>query len=159
MRSGEFRAYRYLLLKPSGCPSSSRRPKKGLRSWMPSESPSISRRRTADPLAGGLLRAAFHLDGPTRALDARVNAFRGDIADIALAGTLFAPHYASPLARVATSTTMIRTVPGHHAEASSQLLPGEGFAVLDLSGGWAWGQIGEDGLVGYVPAAALHPVQ
>ena len=122
---------------------------------MPSESPSISRRRTADPLAGGLLRAAFHLDGPTRALDARVNAFRGDIADIALAGTLFAPHYASPLARVATSTTMIRTVPGHHAEASSQLLPGEGFAVLDLSGGWAWGYSAHDHYVGYVVADAL----
>src|SRR3954469_5985268 len=106
---------------------------------MPLESPSISRRRTADPISGGrLLPAAFHLDGPTRVLDARVNAFRRDVADIDLAGTLFAPHYAAPLARAATASTMIRSGAGDDTEAASQLLPGEEFAVLDLTAGWAW---------------------
>lgn len=46
-----------------------------------------------------------------------------------------------------------------HADAPrvSQLLPGEGFAVLDLSGGWAWGYSLHDHYVGYVPADALAP--
>jgi cell wall-associated NlpC family hydrolase len=123
---------------------------------MPSESPSISRRRTAEPIAGGPLgRAAFHLDGPTRLLDARVNAFRKDIADIDLAGTLFAPHYAAPMARTATACTMIRTAPSDASEASSQLLPGEEFAVLDLIAGWAWGYSRHDHYVGYVATDRL----
>jgi hypothetical protein len=29
------------------------------------------------------------------------------------------------------------------------------FNVLDMAGNWAWGQVGVDGLVGYVPLAAL----
>ena len=123
---------------------------------MRSENPSISRRFTADPIAGGLLRpAAYHLDGPTRTLDARVNAFRRDVADIDLAGTLFAPHYAAPMIRAAIASTMIRQAPGADAEASSQLLPGEDFAVLDLTGDWAWGYSRHDHYVGYVSAAAL----
>jgi len=35
------------------------------------------------------------------------------------------------------------------------LLPGEGFAVLERSGDWAWGYSMHDGYVGYVPAQAL----
>lgn len=124
---------------------------------MHSESPSISRRfSTADPNGNGrLLSAAFHLDGPTRTLDARINAFRRDIADISLAGTLFAPHYAAPMLRVAGSSMMIRSAASEAAEASSQLLHGEDFAVLDVTGGWAWGYSLHDHYVGYVPAERL----
>jgi hypothetical protein len=28
--------------------------------------------------------------------------------------------------------------------------------VLDIAGGWAWGQVGDAGLVGYLPMAALE---
>jgi hypothetical protein len=28
--------------------------------------------------------------------------------------------------------------------------------VLDIAGSWAWGQVGEDGLVGYLPLAVLE---
>ncbi|ATE64944.1 C40 family peptidase [Rhizorhabdus dicambivorans] len=123
---------------------------------MPSESPSISRRFAADGTAGGRGPAtAFHLDGPTRRLDPRVNAFRPDIADVALAGALFAPHYATPMALMAASATMMRKAAGADAEAVSQLLPGEGFAALDVAGGWAWGFSLHDHYVGYVPAALL----
>jgi hypothetical protein len=86
----------------------------------------------------------------SRPLDARVNAFRADIADVALAGTLFAPHYAAPIVRMASSATMMRKAARHDAEAVSQLLPGENFAILDLSGGWAWGYSLHDHYVGYV---------
>ena len=41
----------------------------------------------------------FSLDGPSIVLDPRVHAWRKDIADVALAGQLFAPHYAQPLIR------------------------------------------------------------
>lgn len=123
---------------------------------MRSESPSISRRYAADSSDGGRAPAtAFHLDGPTRRLDARTNAFRSDIADVALTGILFAPHYAAPMIRMATGTMMIRTAASHDAEASSQLLLGEEFAVLDLAGGWAWGYSRHDHYVGYVAADGL----
>ena len=37
----------------------------------------------------------------------------------------------------------------------SQLLPGEEFAVLEISGGWAWGYSRHDHYVGYVEAISL----
>ena len=99
---------------------------------MPSESPSISKGRASEP-RGRVPAAAFCLDGPTRRLDPRVHAYRPDIADVALAGTLFAPHYAAPMPKMAIAATMMRKAPGHDAEAVSQLLPGEGFAVIDVA--------------------------
>jgi hypothetical protein len=41
------------------------------------------------------------------------------------------------------------------AEVLAELGADEEFNVLDFTGGWAWGQIGEDGVVGYVAASAL----
>jgi cell wall-associated NlpC family hydrolase len=38
---------------------------------------------------------------------------------------------------------------------SSELLPGEAFAVLEISGGWAWGYCRHDHYVGYVEAISL----
>lgn len=127
---------------------------------MRSESPSISRKRAADSPVGGHPATAFRLDGPTRVLDARINAFRRDIADIALAGTLFAPHYAAPMTRAAAAGAMIRCAPSHQAEASSQLLAGEDFAVIDLAGDWAWGYSRHDHYVGYIAMDRLGaPIQ
>lgn len=98
----------------------------------------------------------YSLTGPSRALDPRVNAWRSDLADIALAGRVIAPHYASPLMRAcgAHATTILPS-PDEAAEPLSELLPGEGFAVLEYAGGWAWGQCDGDNLVGYVDAVAL----
>ena len=123
---------------------------------MRSESPSTSRRYAADGNKGGRApAAAFHLDGPTRALDPRTNAFRRDIADVSLAGALFAPHYAAPMPRMALAATMMRKAAAHDSEAVSQLLPGEDFATLDVAGGWAWGYSLHDHYVGYVLADGL----
>ena len=44
---------------------------------------------------------------------------------------------------------------GADLAALAALAAGTVFTVLDIAGGWAWGQVGEDGLVGYVPMAAL----
>jgi NlpC/P60 family/Bacterial dipeptidyl-peptidase Sh3 domain len=73
-----------------------------------------------------------------------------------LAGRLFAPHYASPLRRACgliPAPVLLEPVDG--AEAVSELLPGEGFAVLDLTAGWAWGYCLADHRVGYVEAIGL----
>lgn len=99
--------------------------------------------------------ASFRLDGPTARLDPRVSAYRPDIADVALAGTLFAPHYAAPMPRIASGAPAMRSRPDDGAEAVSQLLPGEDFAILDIAGGWAWGFSLHDHYVGYVRAESL----
>lgn len=86
---------------------------------------------------------------------------RRDIADVALAGRLFAPHYAHAYQRgCIVPSAMIRNAPDRGAEAVSQLLHGEGFDVLDVAKGWAWGYCLHDHYVGYVPADALgEPIE
>ncbi len=84
---------------------------------------------------------------------------RRDIADIALADRVFAPHYALPLAHACLAATVpMRAAPVDRATPVSQLLRGEGFAVIDSSGGWAWGYSLHDRYVGYVPVDTLGPV-
>ena len=85
-----------------------------------------------------------------------MHAYRRDIADIALAGQLFAPHYARPFLRCCGSrAAFVYPVPSADGQPSSELLPGEGFAVLEISGHWAWGYCRADHYVGYVEAIAL----
>jgi len=98
----------------------------------------------------------FALSGPSLVLDERVHAYRRDIADIALAGQLFAPHYARPLIRgCGARPAFIRYAPSDEGNIASELLPGEEFAVIDISGSWAWGYSRHDHYVGYVEAIAL----
>lgn len=99
-------------------------------------------------------RNSFSLSGPSRALDPRVNAMRGDLADVALAGRHFSPHYANPVERFCSVPfAAIRDRP--EGQQISELLVGEVFMLLDISGGWAWGYTGQDHYVGYVLADAL----
>lgn len=49
----------------------------------------------------------------------------------------------------------LRDAPSHESEIIGQLEPGEPFALLDDSTGWAWGYAGAERRVGYVPADAL----
>jgi hypothetical protein len=98
----------------------------------------------------------FSLDGPSVALDPRLHAWRNDIADVALAGRLFAPHYARALIRACgMMPTPVRAEGAEFSESVSELLPGEGFAILDISSGWAWGYCIADHRVGYVEAIEL----
>jgi hypothetical protein len=98
----------------------------------------------------------FSLSGPSIVLDQRIHAYRRDIADIALAGQLFAPHYARPMIRTAgADATVIRAQAAEGADVVSELNPGDEFAVLDISGGWAWGYRRLNHHVGYVPADQL----
>ena len=48
---------------------------------------------------------------------------------------------------------MLRAAPDGRARATSQLMRGEDFDVLEIAGGWAWGRCVHDGYVGYLPVA------
>jgi len=94
--------------------------------------------------------------GRSRLFDSRTHAVRKGVADIALAGSIFAPHYARPEMRsISVASCPLHTAPQQEAPAGSQLLLGEDFYVLDIAGGWAWGYCGHDHYVGYVPEEAL----
>ncbi len=98
------------------------------------------------------------LSGPAEKLDAPHWPVRGDLAHIRLAGRVFVPHYAVPMPRtVIAAGADLRAAGETAAEVRAALSGGALFNVLDISGGWAWGQVGEDGFVGYLPLAALEP--
>ena len=87
---------------------------------------------------------------------------RGDLAHIRLAGQHFVPHYAAPMPhRVGSAGAAVRAAANHDAELRAQLAPGASFAVLDIAGNWAWGQVeteSDDGMgaVGYVELKELE---
>jgi hypothetical protein len=96
------------------------------------------------------------LTGPSLPLDPRIHAFRHDIADIALAGRIIAPHYARALVRsCGAHAAYLRKAGNAESAIVTELLPGEEFAVLEYAGGWAWGYGLADHVVGYVEAIAL----
>lgn len=97
----------------------------------------------------------FTLDGPSRPYDPARQAIRPDLADIAEADHHFAPHYAEPVMCVANVATGLHERPSDDAPTRAELAPGAGFALLDLSGGWAWGYAVDGHLVGYVPRGRL----
>jgi NlpC/P60 family/Bacterial dipeptidyl-peptidase Sh3 domain len=99
-------------------------------------------------------RSSFRLSGHSMTFDLRRHALRGDLADVSLAGQTFAPHYAeaSPRECALPFVAMYNKPSGDQV---SELLAGEAFALLDISGGWAWGYSTHDHYVGYVKADAL----
>ncbi len=115
-----------------------------------------NRVRMGRPGTAGAGRGRFGLTGTSQAFDPRVVAIRPDLADIAAAGQYFAPHYAAPMMRSGLlSAASLRASPSVDANQTSELLFGEGFALLDLTGGWAWGYCLADHYVGYLAAEAL----
>lgn len=111
--------------------------------------------RVGRPVAGVSGRSRFGLTGVSQAFDPHSVAIRPDLADIAVAGQYFAPHYAAPMMRSVRHAAPLRATSAGDGETLGQLLPGEGFALLDVTGGVAWGYRLSDHLVGYCPAAAL----
>jgi hypothetical protein len=96
------------------------------------------------------------LSGPSQCLDAPHWPVRGDLAHVRLAGICFVPHYAVPMPHGLTRDAPLKVKPHGEAETREALSAGETFNVLDIAGGWAWGQVGEDGCVGYLPLEALE---
>lgn len=120
------------------------------------ENSGTGRVRMGRPGVVGSGRDRFGLSGTSQAFDPRVVAIRPDLADIAVAGQHFAPHYAAPMMRSGVlPAASLRAEPSAEADQTSELLFGEGFALLDLTGGWAWGYSLADHYVGYLAADAL----
>jgi hypothetical protein len=51
----------------------------------------------------------------------------------------------------------LRAAPADDAEVIDRLDPGDRFAMLDDSVGWAWGYAGSERRVGYVRSEAVAP--
>ncbi|HET7410392.1 MAG TPA: NlpC/P60 family protein [Paracoccaceae bacterium] len=92
--------------------------------------------------------------------DRRLTPARPDLAARHLAGLVEAARFADPAPhRVAAASAPLRPAPDEGVGFDTELLHGEDFAVYEVEGGWAWGQAGLDGYVGYLPAAALSPAE
>jgi hypothetical protein len=85
---------------------------------------------------------------------------RGDIAHIALADRYLVPHYAVPQVRtVGEEAVALRLNPRDDADAVTELAAGGRFELLDTAGAWCWGAVGPEGPSGWLPAAALTPLE
>ncbi len=90
------------------------------------------------------------MTGPSAKTDAGCLPVRGDLAHIKLAGRYFVPHYAVPMPHAIKAGAVLRAAGHANGEAIMELPQGAVFNVLDIAGNWAWGQLGDDGRVGYV---------
>ena len=89
-------------------------------------------------------------------LDRRLNAFRPDLADIALKGDVEAARYATgEAATIAVPVAALRPKPDMTANIDSELLYGETVTLFDCKDGWAWVKASYDGYVGYLPETLL----
>ena len=70
-------------------------------------------------------------------------------------GVVAAPAYRAPEPRVCVAwEAPLRAAPAADAEQVDQLLHGEPFAVLGERDGWAWGEAGRDGYLGWARVEA-----
>lgn len=92
-------------------------------------------------------------------LDPRRHVYREDLAAATLKDKVQAPRYAQgELRQVVGSVAPVRIVPRFDAPLLTEALNGELATVYDLSDGWAWVQLEQDGYVGYMPADNLSAI-
>lgn len=95
-------------------------------------------------------------------VDRRLHAVRPDLADESLRGSVEAARFTPGiLRRIVEPSVPLRRSPSPEVSYDTEALMGEAIRVFEVDQeGWAWGQLGGDGYVGYLPAAALgdpHP--
>ncbi|TWH84306.1 SH3 domain-containing protein [Novosphingobium taihuense] len=112
----------------------------------------------AMPLSTELPSGQLQLSRPADRSDKPHLPVRGDLAHIGLAGKYFVPHYAVPMPHAVKSGAVLRGAGKADAAELRALAAGEMFDVLDMAGGWAWGQAQSDQLVGYVEVGKLEAV-
>lgn len=78
---------------------------------------------------------------------------RDDLADVALADRVFAPHYTRAIPRVVASAADLLAKPKPDADISGSVAAGETVELFDVSGGWAWVRAACG--PGYVPVDVL----
>ncbi|WP_027060993.1 C40 family peptidase [Mesorhizobium loti] len=88
--------------------------------------------------------------------DARLHAFRTDLADARLQGEVTADRFVSgqPV-RITAPVADVRKAPRPDAGVDTQLLFGDDVLVFEVAEGWAWVQAERDGYVGYVADTML----
>jgi cell wall-associated NlpC family hydrolase len=91
-------------------------------------------------------------------LDPRLNAYRTDLADAALAGRVEAERFVEPrLMQVVEPVVSVHAAPRFDAMQLTQALIGETVKLFQEEEGWAFVQLAADGYVGYVNGNALSP--
>ncbi|MDR6816121.1 cell wall-associated NlpC family hydrolase [Neorhizobium sp. 2083] len=92
----------------------------------------------------------------TKPLDRRLHAFRPDLADETLKGSVEAGQFVrGEPARIAVSVAQLRPAPDLARGVDTELLWGETVRVFDRADGFAWVQADQDGYVGYLPETML----
>ncbi|TPI30103.1 NlpC/P60 family protein [Mesorhizobium sp. B3-2-1] len=88
--------------------------------------------------------------------DARLHAFRSDLADARLKGEVVADRFvAGRPARISVPVADIRKAPTLDSGINTQALFGDDVLVFEDREGWAWIQAERDGYVGYVADVML----
>ena len=91
-------------------------------------------------------------------LDHRLNAFREDLADSRLEGSVTALRFATGRAsQIAVPVADMRRTPSPASGIDTQLLMGDAVTVFDEGSNFAWVQSARDSYVGYVEANAVRP--
>ena len=91
------------------------------------------------------------------ARDARLHAFRSDLADARLKGEVTADRFVvGRPARIAAPVADVRKAPRPDAGVNTQLLFGDDVLVFEDAEGWSWIQAERDGYVGYVADTVLR---
>lgn len=89
-------------------------------------------------------------------LDHRLNAFREDLADARLEGSVTAGRFiAGQASKIVVPVADMRRSPSATSGIETQLLMGDAVSVFDRDGDYAWVQSTRDGYVGYVEAGAV----
>ncbi|KGD86616.1 NlpC/P60 family protein [Rhizobium sp. YS-1r] len=89
-------------------------------------------------------------------LDRRLHAFRTDLADETLKGSVEAANFVrGEPARIAVPVAQLRPGPDLARGIDTELLFGETVRVFDRAGGFAWVQADQDRYVGYLPETML----
>ncbi len=92
----------------------------------------------------------------TEMLDRRRNAYRDDLADAKLEGSVQASRFVAGLPyQVVVTIAPLHPVPSRAADLDTEVLGGEAVEVFDVTDGWAWCQLAGDGYVGYTPVDML----
>jgi cell wall-associated NlpC family hydrolase len=90
-------------------------------------------------------------------LDPRLNAFRPEIADVALRGRVKATRFVpGQELRVSAPQAAVRKTPSDTARRETEALCGERVKVFETtSDGWVWAQLLDDRYVGWIPRSDL----
>ena len=91
--------------------------------------------------------------------DPRLTPARPDLAAAHLEGKVEAARFVAGMPReVVAPHAPLRSSPTPDASLMSEALKGERVTIYETTEeGWAWGQIDNDGYVGWMPASALAP--